>query len=420
MKTLYLDCQMGASGDMIVGALLELAGDRERTLSELNSVGIPGVVFEARTLSKCGIAATHLSVLVNGHEEGAACEGHHHDAHHHHGHEAHHHEHRSLDDMLAIVDGLLLPPDVARRVREVYSLIAKAESRAHGREVGEIHFHEVGAMDAVADIVAACWLLERTGADEVVASPVNVGSGTVMCAHGELPVPAPATAILLEGVPTYSDGIIRGELTTPTGAALLKSFVSRFAAQPPMVVEAIGCGAGTKEFPRANFVRALLGTTCEEVTDEVLELRFNVDDMTGEALAFASDRIFQAGALDVSFASVVMKKGRPGHIACVICRTADRDAVVRAIFANTSTLGVRELLCRRYEMERSIERVRLADGTEVRRKVVSGYGVRRAKWEADDVAAYAMKNAIPLDEALRRVESADRVEPLRMDESSIQ
>lgn len=409
MKTLYLDCQMGASGDMIAGALLELAGDREKALSELNAIGIPGVVFEARTLPKCGIAATHLSVLVNGHEEGAACEGHHHHhghgVHHHH-HEVHHHEHRSLGDMLAIVDKLSLPPEVACRVREVYSLLAKAESRAHGREVGEIHFHEVGAMDAVADIVATCWLLERTGADEVIASPVNVGSGTVMCAHGELPVPAPATAILLEGVPTYSDGVIRGELTTPTGAALLKSFVSRFAAQPPMAVEAIGCGAGARDFPRANFVRALLGVSCEDTVGSVLELRFNVDDMTGEELAFASDRIFEAGALDVSFAGVVMKKGRPGHIACVICRPTDRDAVVHAIFANTSTLGVRELLCRRYELERSVERVRLADGTEIRRKVASGYGVRRTKWEADDVAAYAVKSAVPLDEATRRIENA--------------
>ena len=396
MKTLYLDCQMGASGDMIAGALLELMPNREAAVAELNALGIPGVVFEARTLPKCGIAATHLSVLVNGHEEGADCEGHHHGAH-------RHHEHRSLDDMLKIVDALLLSPDVARRVREVYSLLAKAESRAHGREVGEIHFHEVGAMDAVADIVAACWLLERTGADEVVASPVNVGSGTVMCAHGELPVPAPAAAILLEGVPTYSDGAIRGELTTPTGAALLKSFVSRFASQPPMVVEAIGCGAGAKDFPRANFVRALLGASGGGTAEEILELRFNVDDMTGEELAFASSRILQAGALDVSFTGVVMKKGRPGHIACVLCRPADRDAVLSAIFANTSTLGVRELLCRRYAMERSIERVRLADGTEIRRKVASGYGVRRAKWEADDMAAYAVKHAIPLSEAQRRV-----------------
>ena len=375
MKTLYLDCQMGASGDMIAGALLELMPDREAAVAELNALGIPGVVFEARTLPKCGIAATHLSVLVNGREEGAACEGHqhHHEGHHHGAHR--HHEHRSLDDMLKIVDALLLSPDVARRVRE-------------------------------ADIVAACWLLERTGADEVVASPVNVGSGTVMCAHGELPVPAPAAAILLEGVPTYSDGAIRGELTTPTGAALLKSFVSRFASQPPMVVEAIGCGAGAKDFPRANFVRALLGASCGGATEEILELRFNVDDMTGEELAFASNRILQAGALDVSFAGVVMKKGRPGHIACVLCKTVDRDAVLSAIFANTSTLGVRELLCRRYAMERSFERVRLADGTEIRRKVASGYGVRRAKWEADDVAAYAVKHAIPLSEAQRRIESA--------------
>ncbi len=401
MKTLYLDCQMGASGDMIAGALLELAGDRERTLAELNAIGIPGVVFEAVKTSKCGIAATHLSVLVNGREEGAVGLRHHHGngAHDH----CHHHEHRTLGDMLAVVDALPLAPDVASRARDVYSLLAKAESRAHGREVGEIHFHEVGAMDAVADIVAACWLLGRTGADEVVASPVNVGSGTVMCAHGELPVPAPATALLLEGVPTYSDGVIRGELTTPTGAALLKSFASRFAAQPPMVVESIGYGAGARDFPRANFVRAMLGVSCEGSAGSVLELRFNVDDMTGEELAFASGRIFQAGALDVSFAGVVMKKGRPGHIACVVCRPADRDAVVRAIFANTSTLGVREMLCRRYELERTVDSVRLADGTEIRRKTSSGYGVRRAKWEADDVAAYAVRNAMSLAEAARRI-----------------
>ena len=244
--------------------------------------------------------------------------------------------------------------------------------------------------DRIDGIVSYCWF--------------NVGYyvGLVV----ELPVPAPATAILLEGVPTYSDGAIRGELTTPTGAALLKSFASRFASQPPMVVEAIGCGAGAKDFPRANFVRALLGASCGGATEEILELRFNVDDMTGEELAFASNRILQAGALDVSFAGVVMKKGRPGHLACVLCKAADRDAVLSAIFADTSTLGVRELLCRRYAMERSIERVRLADGTEIRRKVASGYGVRRAKWEADDVAAYAVKHAIPLSEAQRRIESA--------------
>ena len=404
MKTLYLDCQMGASGDMIAGALLELAGDRGRILGELNTIGIPGVAFEARTLPKCGIAATHLSVLVDGREEGSPGDGHGHG----HRHGGHGHEHRSLGDMLKIIDGLSLPDAVARRARGVYELLAKAESRVHGRDVGEIHFHEVGAMDAVADIVAACWLLDRTGADEVVASPVHVGCGTVACAHGELPVPAPATAALLEGIPTYSDGVVRGELTTPTGAALLRSFVSRFAPQPPMAVEAIGYGAGARDFPRANFVRALLGVPCGDPERKVLELRFNVDDMTGEALAFASDRIFCAGALDVSFAGAVMKKGRPGHVACVLCRTADRDSVVRAIFACTSTLGVREIPCRRHELERSVERVRLADGTEIRRKVASGYGVRRAKWEADDLAEYAAKGGFSLGEAAMRAEVAAR------------
>ena len=394
MRTLYLDCGMGAAGDMLAGALLELMPDRKSALAALNSMGVPHCVFETETLLKCGIAATHLCVRVHGHEEHCHEE---HD-HAHHGH--HHHEHRSLADVLSIVESLALPPRAKANAVKAYESLAAAESRAHGKPVGEVHFHEVGALDAIADIAATCLLVDAIGPDEVVASPVNTGCGTVVCAHGEMPVPAPATAFLLEGLPSYSDGRIDGELCTPTGAALLRLFATRFAPQPTMRVLATGHGAGRKDFSRANIVRAMLGEPFGgDAEERILELVFNVDDMTGEELAFAARRISASGARDVAIAPVTMKKGRPGSMVTVVCAMAERDAVLRAIFADTTTIGVRERLCRRYVMRRDVESVTLPDGTVVRRKVVEGFGVRRAKWEADDLAALAEKKGISLGEA---------------------
>ena len=401
MKTLYLDCSMGAAGDMLAGALLELVPDPDAAVAELNAFGIPGVMYKRETLSKCGIAATHLSVTVAGNEEFE--ENHHH----HHDHE-HHHEHRSLAGVLHVIGHLKLEPSVREDVIKVYESLAAAESRAHGKAVGEIHFHEVGALDAIADIAAFCHLLRHIAPDKIIASPVHVGSGTVNCAHGVLPVPAPATAFLLEGVPTCSDGVVVGELCTPTGAALIKNFAASFGPQPLMTVRSIGYGAGRKDFPRANVVRAMVGESASDESGdgEIFELNFNVDDMTGEELAFASERIFAAGARDVSFAPVVMKKGRPGQRVSVMCSAETRGDVVKAIFAHTSTLGIRETHCRRYTLDRKIETVALPDGSTVRRKVASGYGVRRAKWEADDLAAFARTKGISLAEAKVQLETS--------------
>ena len=394
---------------MLAGALLELMPDPDAAIVELNAFGLPGVKYVRETLAKCGIAATHLSVLVVGREESSFAEAsavakaladntedkarHEHD---------HLHEHRSLADVLHIIEHLNLEPPVRDDVKSVYESLAAAESRAHGKPVGEIHFHEVGALDAIADIAAFCHLLRKIAPEEFVASPVHVGSGTVNCAHGALPVPAPATAFLLEGVPTYSDGVIAGELCTPTGAALIKRFAASFGPQPLMTVQSVGYGAGRKDFQRANVVRAMLGEkgpSFAQSDGDIFELNFNVDDMTGEELAFALERIFAAGARDVSFAPVVMKKGRPGHRVSVMCAAETRGEVVKAIFAHTSTLGVRETLCRRYTLERKIETVALPDGSTVRQKVASGYGVCRAKWEADDLAALALAKGISLAEA---------------------
>lgn len=390
MKTLYLDCGMGAAGDMLAAALLELMPDPDAALVRLNAFGIRGVAYALEKTAKCGIMGSHLKVTVHGEEEG----------HHQHHDHCHHHEHHGLEDILHLVGHLALPEKVKENVAAVYRLLADAESRAHGRPVGEVHFHEVGALDAVADIAAVCWLIAELAPDEIVASPVHVGSGTVRCAHGILPVPAPATAFLLEGLPSYSDGAVRGELCTPTGAALLKHFVSRFGPQPAMRVTAIGHGAGTKDFEGvSNLLRAMLGESGKvSGVDEVFELSCNVDDMTGEEIAFACERLFAAGAKDVVTIPLTMKKGRPGVMIQALCAPADHDALVAAIFRHTTTLGVRETRCRRQVLARHEETATLPDGTSVRRKVSEGYGVRRVKLEHDDVAAYARKADLPLRE----------------------
>ena len=398
MKTLHIDCSMGAAGDMLAAALLELVPDPDAALARLNAFGLHGVAYAREKSAKCGIMGTRLSVKVHGEEEGDAdCHGHEHHCGHHH---EHHHAHHGLDDMLHLVGHLALPEKVKEDVAAVYRLLADAESRAHGRPVGEVHFHEVGALDAVADIAAVCWLLAEIAPDEIVVSPVHVGSGTVRCAHGVLPVPAPATAFLLEGVPSYSDGAVQGELCTPTGAALLRHFATRFGPQPVLRVTAIGYGAGKKDFEgRANLLRAALGESMtEDGTDEVLELSCNIDDMTGEEIAFACERLFAAGAKDVVTIPLTMKKGRPGVMIQALCAPSVHDAVVAAMFRHTTTLGVRETRCRRHVLARREEAATLPDGTIVRRKVSEGYGVRRVKLEHDDVAAYARKADVPLRE----------------------
>ena len=409
MKTLYLDCSMGAAGDMLAAALLELLPDPDAFVAELNALAIPDVKFSRETSVKCGITGTHLQVTVHGEEEGAHdhhhahSHDHHHDhAHaHHHDHAHSHHHHASLHNIEHIVRGhLSLPATVADNVMAVYRLIADAESKAHGKPVSEIHFHEVGTMDAIADITAVCLLMHRLAPDEIIVSPVHVGSGQVHCAHGILPVPAPATATILQDVPIYG-GSIQGELCTPTGAALLKHFANSFGEMPVMRTSAIGYGMGQKDFPAANCVRALLGER-SAASDDVIELCCNIDDMTGEAIGYAFDKLFAAGALDVYTIPIGMKKSRPGHLLHVICHEADKDALVRALFAHTTTIGIRENRFRRYTLDRRIETIETADGP-VRRKCSTGYGVSREKFEHDDLARIADAQGLSLREAEARV-----------------
>lgn len=400
MKTLYLDLSMGAAGDMLAAALLELTAEPDAFIREMNDFGLPGVTVGCERSFKCGIGGTHFSVQVGGAEEHShdhGC-GHAHAHGHDHAHD-HDHAHRGLADIEHIVRGHLSAPEkVKEDIINVYKLIAEAESAAHKVPVTEIHFHEVGTMDAIADIAAVCLLLARLAPDEIVASPVRVGSGSVCCAHGILPVPAPATAYLLRGIPAYA-GDFSGEMCTPTGAALIKYFVDRFAPLPLMRVEATGYGMGQKDFPAANCVRAMIGESAGSGSSEqVLELSCNVDDMTAEEIGFAMEMIFAAGARDVYAVPVLMKKSRPGTMICALCDEASREAVVAAFFKHTQTLGLRQSAAVRYVLDRSLQSEETAAGA-VRVKESAGYGVRRRKFEYEDLARIAREKGISLREA---------------------
>ncbi len=298
-----------------------------------------------------------------------------------------------MADIEGIIEGLDVSDQVKADAKAVYILIAEAESRVHGHPVSEIHFHEVGTLDAVADVVGVCLLMERIGAEKIVASAVHVGAGHVHCMHGILPVPAPATALLLNGIPTYG-GQVQGELCTPTGAALLKHFVSRFGDRPVMATEAIGYGMGKKDFDRANCLRAFLGES-EGALEQITRLECNRDDRTGEDMGFAIDMLFKAGARDVFTQPIGMKKSRPGVLLSVICLPEEADRLATVLMTHTTPLGIRRQDLSRYVLERTVATVETPYGT-VRMKTASGMGVQRRKAEYDDLAALAEQNHVSL------------------------
>lgn len=389
MKTLYIECNMGAAGDMLMGALYELLEDKTGFVQTMNSLGLPGVRVTPKAAATCGIAGTHMEVTVYGAEE---------DHHHHHDHH-HDHHHATPGYIGALIAGLPLPGEVKLNARAVYDDIAHAEAKAHGCAVGDVHFHEVGALDAVADVAGVCYALHLLEVDSVVVSPIHVGSGTVRCQHGVMPVPAPATAALLTGVPSYG-GAVQGELCTPTGAALLAHFADSFGAQPLMRVAKTGVGCGTRVFAQANCVRAFLGESvpnklpADSSDSGIVELVCNLDDMTPEALAFACSALLSAGALDVYTTPGTMKKGRPGWELTVLCPPAAETAMAQEIMRQTTTNGVRARHCGKYFLAPGSAQVQTEYGT-VGVKLAEGYGIRHAKPEFEDAAVLARANGLP-------------------------
>ncbi|MBO5056268.1 MAG: nickel pincer cofactor biosynthesis protein LarC [Lachnospiraceae bacterium] len=426
MKTLYLECNMGAAGDMLMAALLELHPDKEDFLKRINKAGIPDVTITARKTEKCGILGTHMKVDIAGQEE--ACEsvhGHEHEsphehegihehesphehegthAHeHHHNHEHDHlhpHVHMGMQDILAIVEELALPEKIKTDIKNIYQLIARAESKVHGKEVTEIHFHEVGMMDAIADITGCVMLMHELGVERVITSPVNVGFGQVRCAHGILPVPAPATALLLEGIPCYA-GQIEGELCTPTGAAVLKYFTDEFSEMPQMAIQKIGYGMGKKDFAAANCIRAMLGET-EENGNQITELCCNLDDMTPEEIGFASELLLENGALDAYTTAIGMKKGRPGILLTVMCRLEDKDKMAGLLFKHTTTIGIRETVHNRMILERR-EYEKQTEAGNIRMKECTGFGIKKVKPEYEDLKKIAKETGMSLREIKEKI-----------------
>lgn len=439
MKTLYLECNMGAAGDMLMAALYELLDDQPAFLQKMQELGLHGVQVTAEPAKTCGIAGTHMRVTVHGEEEHEPdAHDHHHDdhehEHHHHHHDHHHddheheHHHHHHDDhehdhhhdhahehghhhhhatpghIAAIIDGLNLPDAVKQHARAVYDAIAQAEAKAHGCPVGDVHYHEVGALDAVADVTGVCYAMHLLGVDRVVVSPVHVGSGTVRCAHGVMPVPAPATANLLAGVPVYG-GSVQGELCTPTGAALLTHFADAFEKMPVMRTQKVGIGIGTKQFEQANCVRAFLGETDAQVNSTITELTCNLDDLTAEALATACEQLLSEGALDVYTVPGTMKKGRAGHVLTVLCEDKDTARMAERVLALTTTNGLRVRRCEKYFLHPSAREVSTAWG-KVRVKVAQGFGITHVKPEFEDVAAIARKNGLSYDTVAQAVRQA--------------
>ena len=422
MKRLFLDCQMGIAGDMLTATLLGLVDTPEIWIERFNQIGIPNVTYTLIPKEDKGLQGYRVAVTINGieeseHHKGSSHDQHHtdhHHAHHEHGetdtHEDHsdHHIHseyhvhgRGLQGVMDIINSLSISDTCKQNAINVYQLVAEAEAKVHKSTVTQIHFHELGMLDAIADIVAVCVLLEELRFDEIIISPIHVGTGTVHCAHGELPVPAPATMELLAGIPMYADYQIKGELCTPTGAALAKYFGTAFSHMPVLTPTKVSYGFGTKQFERPNCIRAFVDIV-NDSEDTIIEMACNLDDMTPEEIGYAVEQLLLSPALDVFTTSIMMKKQRPGTMLTALCKVDDINSVRDLIFKHTTSLGIRYHRCERYILSRSAGDTDWK-GHTIAFKTSSGFGVKRHKYEYDSLAAIAKQNDMSLLDLKRQL-----------------
>lgn len=387
MTCLYFDCFAGAAGDMIVGALLDLGIDFDAFRSALARLPLPGISLRLETVQRRGLAGKKFHVDISVGEQ----------------------PHRHLSDILAMIDAAGLAPRAARRAKDIFTRLARAESQVHGVAVEEVHFHEVGAADSIVDIVGAAVAMEMLDVEHVYCSPIPLGRGTVECEHGVMPVPAPATARLLAGAATVP-GESEGELTTPTAAAILTALSETFGPPPAMEILAVGCGAGSREFGRvANLLRVFLGReNLDGATDSVVELSANLDDCTGELLGAAMEKLFAAGCLDVWAAPAFTKKSRPCWTLTALCRPGDVRAAEKIFFTETATLGVRRRACGRTRLLRETVSVETAYGP-IRVKLGRLDGrIVTAKAEFADAQAAAEAHGASVRSVLAAAEQAWR------------
>ena len=379
MKIWSLDAFSGIAGDMTVGALADAGAGEQAILEALRSLGTEAA-FRFEKVKRRGLAATKF------HVEGGET-----------------HAHRHLSHIVRMIEGAALPDRARDNAIAVFRRLAEAEARAHNVPVEKVHFHEVGAVDSIADIVGACLGFELLGVEAVHCSPVNTGSGTVETAHGTLPVPAPATAALLEGRPVYARGPAK-ELTTPTGAALATTLAASFGVLPPMTIAATGYGAGGHDFAeQANVLRVIIGeTTGAKEATTVTVIEANIDDCSAEVLGYALERLIEAGALDVSFSPLVMKKSRPGSLLRVMSRPEDAERLARQVMAETSTLGLRVMTAERRVQAREHAEVETPHGRV--RITVAASGDFAPEYE--DCKRLAVETGTPLKRILAEASRA--------------
>jgi pyridinium-3,5-bisthiocarboxylic acid mononucleotide nickel chelatase len=384
MKTLYFDCFAGASGDMILGAMVAAGVEPRVLLGQLSLLNVPGYSIEFQTVDRSGISATYARVQTPGE-----------------------HGHRHLSHILKIIYDSQLPAEVKDRAAKVFSRLAEAEARVHNEPVERVHFHEVGALDAIIDVVGAAICFDLAGIERFVCSPLHVGSGSVEMDHGRFPVPPPAVAELLKGAPVYSTDI-KGELVTPTGAAIITTVCSEYGPLPKMELQRTGYGAGTRQYEKfPNVLRVLIGETESQTANEerLWMIETNVDDMSPQVFGHVMERALEMGALDCYFTPIQMKKDRPGVLLSILCRPDDKESLTEMLFAETTTLGVRSYEVHRRALEREIVRVETKYGLiDVKVARLNGHVVNEMP-EYEQCRAAALKSGVPL----RVVESAVRL-----------
>jgi hypothetical protein len=388
MKTLYFDCFAGASGDMILGAMVAAGVDQKYLRDQLSLLRVDGFSLDFETVDRSGLSATYARVET-----------------------AHEHKHRHLSDIKQIIEASDLPEYVKWVSVQIFTRLAEAESRVHNEPVEHVHFHEVGALDAIVDVVGAAICFDYLDIGRFVCSPLHVGSGMVQMDHGRFPIPPPAVAELLKGVPFYATEI-KGELLTPTGAAILTSVCSEYGPIPEMTTEGVGYGAGKREYPDfPNVLRVLFGDTEGHPNDDRLwMLETNLDDASPQIIGHVMDRVLELGALDCFFTPVQMKKNRPGVLLSVLCRPEEKEGVMKLLFMETTTLGIRSYEVQRRGLQREVVRVETQYGTiDVKVALLEGRVVNEMP-EFDQCRAAAARANVPL----KVVEDAARVALAKM------
>ncbi|HCS51857.1 MAG TPA: nickel pincer cofactor biosynthesis protein LarC, partial [Planctomycetaceae bacterium] len=380
MRTAYLECQMGISGDMTLGALIDAGVDADEIRAGIDSLKLEGVELHVEKVIKGGFAATAVTVK---HPE--------------------QHAHRHLSDIHEILNrSEVITPSQKELALKIFEAIATAEACVHGSSINKVHFHEVGAIDSIVDIIGAAIGFDLLNVDQVHCSPIPTGYGLINIDHGICPVPAPGTAEILKGIP-LQDVPVEAELTTPTGAAIVKVLVDRFGHRPPMTIEQIGYGSGTKTFPqRANLLRLFVGESIETPNQETVALlETNLDDTTAETIGYTRELLEKAGALDVYSTSIQMKKNRPGTLLSVLCKPSQSDKMKAILFEQTGTLGIRITQLERSTLAREVTTVETVYGP-IRGKLTNPVG--RTAWfqpEFEDCAQAAAKHEVPLREVYR-------------------